>query len=292
MKRKLINSFIILSASSAISKIFSILNRMLLSRLLPLEAMSLYLVIMPTLSLCLTLGQVGIPSAVFRLILHPKYKNYKVIITAIILSFFSVIVICGTLFILSPFIAHSLLKNDYTLYPILSFLIFIPLIAISGIIKNYYLAKGHVYVIAKSQIVEETSRLLFTYLFLKTPLSSSLPFLVTIAYLSMSFGELMSIIYLLLLSRKRYSFTPLKNILDYERSFKHFFAFNRFTTLPLFYEFFRAHSFNSCFNSTWFNSKLYPRPICHPFWLCRLDACHAYFFLYDHLSPLFAYCYR
>ena len=168
MKRKLINSFIILSASSTISKIFSILNRMLLSRLLPLEAMSLYLVIMPTLSLCLTLGQVGIPSAVFRLILHPKYKNYKVIITAIILSFFSVIVICGTLFILSPFIAHSLLKNDYTLYPILSFLIFIPLIAISGIIKNYYLAKGHVYVIAKSQIVEETSRLLFTYLFLKT----------------------------------------------------------------------------------------------------------------------------
>lgn len=88
MKRKLINSFIILSASSAISKIFSILNRMLLSRLLPLEAMSLYLVIMPTLSLCLTLGQVGIPSAVFRLILHPNYKNYKVIITAILLSFF------------------------------------------------------------------------------------------------------------------------------------------------------------------------------------------------------------
>ena len=75
MKRKLINSFIILSASSTISKIFSILNRMLLSRLLPLEAMSLYLVIMPTLSLCLTLGQVGIPSAVFRLILHPKYKT-------------------------------------------------------------------------------------------------------------------------------------------------------------------------------------------------------------------------
>ena len=36
--------------------------------------------------------------------------------------------------------------------------------------------------------------------------------------------------------------------------------------------------FNSCFNSTWFNSKLYPRPICHPFWLCRLDACHAYLF--------------
>lgn len=282
MKRKLINSFIILSASSAISKIFSILNRMLLSRLLPLEAMSLYLVIMPTLSLCLTLGQVGIPSAVFRLILHPNYKNYKVIITAILLSFFSVIVICGTLFILSPFIAHSLLKNEYTLYPILSFLIFIPLIAISGIIKNYYLAKGHVYVIAKSQIVEETSRLLFTYLFLKNPLSSSLPFLVTIAYLSMSFGELMSIIYLLLLSRKKYSFAPLKKHqqakFNHERSFKHFFTFNRITTLPLFYEFFRTHSFNQCFNSTRFNSKLHSGSIRYPFWLCCFPACHTNLF--------------
>ena len=88
MKRKLINSFIILSASSAISKIFSILNRMLLSRLLPLEAMSLYLVIMPTLSLCLTLGQVGIPSAVFRLILHPNYKNYKLLLQPYFYHFF------------------------------------------------------------------------------------------------------------------------------------------------------------------------------------------------------------
>ena len=88
MKRKLINSFIILSASSAISKIFSILNRMLLSRLLPLEAMSLYLVIMPTLSLCLTLGQVGIPSAVFRLILHPKYKTTKSLLPQLFYPFF------------------------------------------------------------------------------------------------------------------------------------------------------------------------------------------------------------
>ena len=121
MKRKLINSFIILSASSTISKIFSILNRMLLSRLLPLEAMSLYLVIMPTLSLCLTLGQVGIPSAVFRLILHPKYKNYKVIITAIILSFFLSLLFVEPFFILSPFIAHSLLKKRLYFIPFYPF---------------------------------------------------------------------------------------------------------------------------------------------------------------------------
>ena len=75
MKRKLINSFIILSASSAITKLFSILNRMILARQLGQEAMALYILVMPTVSLCITLGQLGIPSAVFRLVANPKYNN-------------------------------------------------------------------------------------------------------------------------------------------------------------------------------------------------------------------------
>ena len=54
MKRKLINSFIILSASSAITKLFSILNRMILARQLGQEAMALYILVMPTVSLCIT----------------------------------------------------------------------------------------------------------------------------------------------------------------------------------------------------------------------------------------------
>lgn len=77
MKRKLINSFIILSASSAITKLFSILNRMILARQLGQEAMALYILVMPTVSLCITLGQLGIPSAVFRLVANPKYNNKK-----------------------------------------------------------------------------------------------------------------------------------------------------------------------------------------------------------------------
>ena len=35
---------------------------------------------MPTVSLCITLGQLGIPSAVFRLVSNHKYNNKKIII--------------------------------------------------------------------------------------------------------------------------------------------------------------------------------------------------------------------
>lgn len=73
MKRKLINSFIILTSTTLISKIFSLINRMILSRLLNDEGMALYILVIPTLSLCITLAQFSIPSAVFRLISHPRY---------------------------------------------------------------------------------------------------------------------------------------------------------------------------------------------------------------------------
>lgn len=197
MKRKIINSFLILSASSAISKLFSIFNRMLLARLLPQEAMVLYLLIMPTLSLCITIGQLGIPSAVFRLISHPHYNNYKTVISSLVLAFISVVIMCLILGISAPYIAHDLLKNSLTLYPILSFLIFIPLVAVSGIMKNFLLAKGHMFAVAKTQIVEEAARLFFIYIMLKQPLFTANQFLVTIAYLSMSVGEFCSIIYMI-----------------------------------------------------------------------------------------------
>ena len=42
MKRKLINSFIILSGSTLITKVFSVFNRMMLARLLDEQGMALY----------------------------------------------------------------------------------------------------------------------------------------------------------------------------------------------------------------------------------------------------------
>ena len=204
MKRKIINAFFILSASSAISKLFNIISRMMLARLLNDEAMTLYLLIMPTLSICITIGQLGIPSAVFRLVTHPKYDNRKVILTAIILSLFTVAIMSLLLLLLAPYISHNLLKNTQSLYPILSFIIFIPLVSISGILKNFLLGKDHMFVVAKTQIVEEISRLLFIYVLLRNPLYTSNVYLVTVAYLAMSVGELMSIVYMIFKIKKQY----------------------------------------------------------------------------------------
>ncbi|WP_296875917.1 oligosaccharide flippase family protein [Thomasclavelia sp.] len=203
MKRKLINSFIILSASSAIAKLFSILNRMILARQLSDEAMALYFLVMPTVSLCITLGQLGIPSAVFRLIANPKYNNKKIIISAITISLFACIIVMSTLLFSSKFISHNLLKNDNAFLPLLALILFIPLVGISGIIKNYFLAKQNVFLVAKAGFVEEMARLSFSYLMIRTFLYLNDTYLVTIAMLAMSVGELSSILYLLTRLKKQ-----------------------------------------------------------------------------------------
>ena len=164
MKRKLINSFLILTASTLITKVFSLLNRMLLSRLLDENGMALYILVIPTLSLCITLAQFSVPSAVFRLISHPKYNNKKIIISALCICFITCLCIMGTLLCFSKIIAVYFLKQSDAYFPLLCMLPFIPLVGISGIIKNYYLGKEDVWNLSLAQLFEEVSRIVFTYI--------------------------------------------------------------------------------------------------------------------------------
>lgn len=196
MKRKLINSFIILSGSTMITKVFSIINRMLLSRLLNEQGMALYILVIPTLSLCITLAQLSIPSAVFRLVSHPKYSNKKVIISASMICSMTCLIIMACLLTCSPLIANSFLKEEHALYPLLSLIPFIPLVGISGILKNYYLGKEDVWHLSIAQFLEEVARIVFSYIFISYFKDLSIEYLVSIAMIAMSVGEITSITYL------------------------------------------------------------------------------------------------
>lgn len=196
MKRKLINSFIILSGSTMITKVFSVFNRMLLSRLLPEEGMALYILVIPTLSLCITLAQFSVPSAVFRLVSHPRYNNKKVIISALLICFVTCLMIMLGILLFSEIIAETLLKQEQAFYPLLCLIPFIPLVGISGIIKNYYLGKEDVWHLSIAQLLEEIARIIFTYFMIQLFQNQSISFLVSIAILAMSVGEFVSICYL------------------------------------------------------------------------------------------------
>lgn len=208
MKRKLINSFIILSSSTLITKVFSVINRMLLSRLLSEEGMALYILVIPTLSLCITLAQFSIPSAVFRLISHPKYNNKKVIISAILICFVSCLCIMLSILLFSKIIAHDFLKQEQAYLPLLSMIPFIPLVGISGIIKNYYLGKEDVWTLSVAQLLEELARIAFTYVMIHSFSYLNMTYLVSFAIIAMSIGEFCSILYLYIRLNRTINITP------------------------------------------------------------------------------------
>lgn len=73
---------------------------------------------------------------------------------------------------------------------------FIPLVGISGIIKNYYLGKEDVWRLSVAQLLEEGSRIIFTYFMIHQFSYLNISYLVAIAIIAMSVGELCSIVYL------------------------------------------------------------------------------------------------
>lgn len=197
MKKKTIQAFFILTFTTALSKIFNIINRIILSRMLGAQGFGLYMLIMPTLGLWITLSQLSIPSAIFKLIADPQYKNKKVMTTGFLIT---TLTTCFMMFIftfLSPYIATYMLKNTDALFPLKTLILFIPLASISAIIKNYFLGRQMHAIIAKTQISEEIVRLVMTITFLMVFTDYNLPILVSLAFFSMSLGELASIIHLL-----------------------------------------------------------------------------------------------
>lgn len=203
MKKKTIQAFFILSFTTALSKIFNIINRIILSRLLGGEGFGLYMLIMPTLGLWITLSQLSIPSAIFKLIADPQYKNKKVMTTGFLITTITTCLMMLLFTIFSPFIATNMLKNADTLLPLKSLILFIPLTSLSAVIKNYFLGKQQHKVIAKTQITEEVSRLAFTIAFLMIFTDYSMPILVTLAFVAMSLGELASLLHLLFYVKPR-----------------------------------------------------------------------------------------
>ncbi|MFR1450118.1 MAG: oligosaccharide flippase family protein [Beduini sp.] len=197
MKKKIIQSFFILTFTTGLSKLFNIINRVILSRYLNTQGMGLYMLIIPTLGLWITLSQLSIPSAIFKLIADPKYNNKKVMSTGFFITTLTTILMMFILIIFSPFISSHLLKNSDTLLPLKALILFIPLTSVSAILKNYFMGRQMHKVIAKTQVTEELTRLFITFVFFNVFSNYPTAHLVTLSFLAMSIGELASIIHLL-----------------------------------------------------------------------------------------------
>lgn len=160
MKNKLIKSTFILLIGGAITKILGMIIKIVITRMIGIEGVSLYTLIMPTFGLLIALAQLGFPIAISTLVAEGKSNNRRMILGIIPVSLFLNLTIIVLLVILAPFISNNLLHEPRTYYGILATGLVLPFISISSILRGYFYGKERLLPHIFSNIMEDVIRLI------------------------------------------------------------------------------------------------------------------------------------
>lgn len=156
------------------------------------------MLVLPTFNLFITLCNLGVPTAITKLVSERKNNSKKIIIpTTIIILLYDLLLILIILLI-SPYLANNLLHNQNTYYPLIAIGTTLPFITISSIIKGYFFGKEKVFPITLSNIIEQLTRLLLTITLVSYMLKYSLVTAITTVVLINILSEGLSIIILIL----------------------------------------------------------------------------------------------
>lgn len=209
-KNKFVTSTIILIIGGLVTKILSMFIRIIMTRYIGSYGIGIYMLLVPTFSLLISLCTLGMPTAISKLVSEDKKNNKKIVLNASTLILLIDIIIIALVYISSNFIANNLLHEPKTYYGILAMGIVLPFISISSILRGYFFGKQRMLPHVITNIVEDIVRLISIVLFVPFCLSKGIEFAVAFLILSNVFSELSSIIIFLILLPKKINKNDIK----------------------------------------------------------------------------------
>lgn len=197
-KEKFLISTIILIIGGALTKAFGIFIRIIMTRIVGSEGISLYMLIFPTFSLFMTLSQLGFPIAISKLIAEDNHNNKNIIFSIIPFSLMLNILLILVIFIIAPTLSTKLLKDLRSYYPILAIALVLPFDSLSSILRGYFFGKQKMLPHVISNVFEQIVRLILIILLVPRALEKSLVFAVSLLVGVNIISELSSSLILLL----------------------------------------------------------------------------------------------
>lgn len=195
-KNKFITSTIILIIGGFITKILSMVIKIVMTRLVGTEGIGLYMLINPTFILLISLCTLGLPTSISKLVAEDVRNNKKLVFSSFLLIVLINIILMFIIFIFSKFIAFNLLHEPRTYYPLMSISFVLPFISVSSILRGYFFGKQKTIPHVISNITEDITRLISIILFTPIFLTKGLEFAVSFLILSNIVSELTSILIL------------------------------------------------------------------------------------------------
>ena len=132
MKNKFIKSTLILILGGLVTKLLGFVIKIVYTRIIGQEGISLFMLVMPTYSLFITIAQLGLPIAISKLVAENK-SSKKIIFSIIPLMLILNLLLIIFIFFASPFISNVLLKESNTHLLLLSMALVLPFISLSSI---------------------------------------------------------------------------------------------------------------------------------------------------------------
>ena len=204
MKEKFIKSTIILLIGGLITKLLGMIIKIVMSRLIGAEGLGLYMMILPTFSLFITISQFGLPVALSKLVAEDTKNNKRLMFSIIPISLIINIILILIILLIAPYLSNSLLHNKNTYFSILAIAVVIPFTTISSITRSYFFGKQQMFPHVISNITEDVVRLIIMLIGIPFFLPKGITYTVCFIVLSNVLSELASILVLFLFLPKNF----------------------------------------------------------------------------------------
>lgn len=159
MKTKFIKSTIILIIGGGLSKLLGMLIKIITTRLIGEEGIGIYMLIMPTFSLFITLASLGLPVSISKLVSEDKHDNKRLVLSLIPLIIIFNFILMIIIFLITPTLSTYLLQDNRTFLPLISIGLVIPFISISSMLRGYFFGKEKMFPHTLSNLFEQIIRL-------------------------------------------------------------------------------------------------------------------------------------
>lgn len=193
MKNLILKNTIILLITNLIIRALGLLNRVILTRFLGEQGISLYTLILPTIMLFLSLSCFSLNTSIIKISSNNNSK--KVISDGIIIAIISSSIASIVLLCMLKILCSNLLKQESAYFPILCSIPLFYLTSISSVLRGYLTGKEKMTSTSIANLLEQLSRMLFTILVFILIRKKEIITYIIYCILAMSIGELISIIF-------------------------------------------------------------------------------------------------
>lgn len=208
-----------------ITRFLGFINRIVVARVMGEEGIGLYNMALPTLFLMYTISQVGLPLAISKRVAEADAKKdyqkiRRILVVSLTITCSLSIISSIIMFISIPYISNVLLTDARVFYPMMAIIPIIPISAVGSVIRGYFQGRQNMKPQSFAQVIEQFVRISCVFFLVQWLIPYGVEFAAVGAMISVIIGEVVSLLYMLRMFKKKKRIKIRKNLWNVLRNGK------------------------------------------------------------------------